>query len=223
MKSLAISPSFFAVFVASTVLAAEPPGPITPTQRMDLFNGKDFSGWTFCLRSNAPPADTFAVSNGLMHCTGQPFGYVRTDRSFRDYRLTVEWRFVKIGPRADNSGVFVHVQPPDRVWPPCVENQGQYHHQGDFIFMGGATFKGTNGPRHGWVAMQGQPNERAAGEWNTYEIICRGDRVKSYVNGQLMNQVEGCNASSGAIAMQSEGGEWELRKMYIEPLPPNDP
>jgi hypothetical protein len=221
MKNFAILTSLFAALAGATVLAAELPEPITPAARIDLFNGKDFSGWTFCLRSNAPPAETFAVSNGLMHCTGQPFGYVRTDKSFRDYKLTVEWRFVKVAPRADNSGVFVHVRPPDQVWPHCIENQGQYQHQGDFIFMGGAMFKGTNGLRQGQIRMQGQSNGRPAGEWNTYEIICRGDTVKNYVNGKLLNQVEGCNASSGTIAMQSEGGEWELRKIYIEPLPPD--
>ncbi len=219
MKPTAILSTLFTALAASSVPAADLPGPITPTERMDLFNGKDFSGWTFCLRSNAPPAETFAVSNGLMHCTGQPFGYVRTDKSFRDYKLTVEWRFVKVAPRADNSGVFVHVQPPDQVWPHCIENQGQYQHQGDFIFMGGAMFKGTNGLRQGMIRMQGQPNEKPAGEWNIYEVICRGDTVRNYVNGKLMNQVEGGNSSSGAIAMQSEGGEWELRKIYVEPLP----
>ncbi len=38
-----------------------------------------------------------------------------------------------------------------------------------------------------------------------------------------MNQVAGANPTSGAIAMQSEGGEWELRKIYVEPLPPGNP
>jgi hypothetical protein len=219
MKHFTFPICLFFVLTSSAILAAELPAPIAPTGRMDLFNGKDFSGWTFCLRSNAPPADTFTVSNGLMHCTGQPFGYVRTDQRFRDYKLTVEWRFVKIAPRADNSGVFVHVHPPDQVWPHCIENQGQYHHQGDFIFMGGATFTGTNGPKQGMIKMKGQLNENAAGEWNIYEVVCRGDTVKNYVNGRLMNEIESCSASSGAIAMQSEGGEWEARKIYVEPLP----
>jgi hypothetical protein len=219
MKHFTFLSCLFFVLTASAILATELPAPIAPAGRMDLFNGKDFSGWTFCLRSNAPPADTFTVSNGLMHCTGQPFGYVRTDQSFRDYKLTVEWRFVKIAPRADNSGVFVHVHPPDQVWPHCIENQGQYHHEGDFIFMGGATFTGTNGPKQGMIKMKGQLNENATGEWNIYEVVCRGDTVKNYVNGRLMNEVEGCSASSGAIAMQSEGGEWELRNICVEPLP----
>jgi hypothetical protein len=210
-------------FAAPAVFAADLPTLVAPTERIDLFNGKDFSGWTFCLRSNAPPADTFTVSNGLMHCMGQPFGYVRTDQSFHDYKLTVEWRYVKIAPRADNSGVFVHLQPPDRVWPHCIENQGQYHHQGDFVFLGGAMFQGTNSLKSGLVRMQSEQNEKAPGEWNTYEIICRGATVENYVNGKMMNQVKGGNSSSGAIAMQSEGGEWELRKIYVEPLPPKGP
>ena len=149
-------------------LAADLPAPITPTEKMELFNGKDFSGWTFCLRSNAEPAKTFSVTNGMMHCTGQPFGYARTYKSFRDYRLTVEWRFVKIAPRADNSGVFVHVQTPDAVWPRVVENQGQFHHQGDVVLMGGATSKGNEGPQMHFIKSQQQQNEKEAGEWNTY-------------------------------------------------------
>ena len=223
MKNPTCSVPLFAVLVAASVFAAEPDGPVAPTGRIDLFNGQDLSGWTVCLKGDAPAAATFAVTNGLMHCTGQPFGYIRTDRSFRDYKLTVEWRFVRIAEHADNSGVFVHLQPPDHVWPRCIENQGQYHQQGALIFLGGATFKGTNGPAKGMIKMQGTPNEKPAGEWNTYEIVCRGDTVKNYVNGRLLNVAHGCNPAAGALAMQSEGGEWELRRIYVEPLPSADP
>ena len=219
MKPFTIAACLLFILAASAVSAAELPAPVSPTERVDLFNGKDFSGWTICLRSNAPPADTFAVSNGLMHCTGQPYGYARTDKSFRDYKLTVEWRFVKIAPRADNTGVFVHVQLPDKVFPFCIENQGQHQHLGDFIFQGGAMFQGTNGMKQGQIRMKAPQNEKPVGEWNTYEIFCRGDTVTNYVNGTLMNGVSGCNASSGTIAMQAEGGEWEARKIFIEPLP----
>ena len=207
-----------AAALALNSLAADLPAPITPPARIDLFNGKDFSGWTFCLRSNAEPANTFTVTNGLMHCTGQPNGYARTDQSYRDYKLTVEWRFVKVAPRADNSGVFVHLHTPDAVWPEEIENQGQYHHQGDIILTGGVTDPAHKGPQLHFLNMHTSQNENPAGEWNTYEISCRGDTVTNYVNGKLMNGVAGLNVNSGAIAMQSEGGEWELRKIFIEPL-----
>src|SRR5262245_36624172 len=200
--------------------AEEAPAAAAPTKRVELFNGKDFSGWTFFLTSNAPPAATFSVTNGLMHCAGQPFGYVRTEKNYRDYKLTVEWRFVKPAPRADNSGVFVHLQPPDQVWPKCVESQGQYQHQGDFILLGGATATGHDTPQTRSIRSKEPQNEKPGGEWNTYEIVCSGDTVKAYVNGKLMNEATGCSVSAGAIAIQSEGGEWEARKVLLEPAKP---
>jgi hypothetical protein len=207
-----------ALGLAATTLAADLPAPVAPTERVELFNGKDFSGWTFCFSNNVDPAMTFTVTNGVMHCTGQPFSYVRTEKSFRDYKLTVEWRFVKPVPRADNSGVFVHVQTPDKVFPMCYENQGQFHHQGDIILMGGAKSEKHQGNGIQSERMKQPQNENAGGEWNTYEVICKGDTITNFVNGKEMNHVEGCNLNSGAIALQSEGGEWEARKVFIEPL-----
>jgi hypothetical protein len=207
-----------AIGTAEHASAADLPAPVSPTERMDLFNGKDFTGWTFCFSNNVEPAMTFTVTNGVIHCTGQPFSYVRTDKSFRDYKLTVEWRFVKTAPRADNTGVFVHVQTPDKVFPMCYENQGQFHHHGDIILMGGAKSATHQGNGIQSERMKQPQNENAAGEWNTYEVVCKGDTITNYVNGKQMNQVAGCNLSSGAIALQSEGGEWEARKVFIEPL-----
>ena len=198
--------------------AAEPPAAAAPTERIELFNGKDFTGWTFCLRSNAEPAKTFSVTNGLIHCTGQPFGYMRTEKSFKDYHLTVEWRFVKVASGADNSGVFVHIQPPDQVWPKCIENQGQYQHQGDLVLMSGATCKARDTVQTRSVRATQAQNEKPAGEWNTYEVVCSGATLKNYVNGKLMNEVTECSISSGAIGLQSEGGDLEVRKVTLEPL-----
>jgi len=209
---------FLALAIVPNTFAAETPAAVAPTERIELFNGKDFSGWTFCLRSNTEPALTFTVTNGLMHCTGQPFGYTRTEKDFRDYKLTVEWRFVKPAPRADNSGVFVHVQKPDAVWPKCIELQGQFKNQGNLILMGGATCKDHETPQTRSVRMLQPQNENPGGEWNTYEAVCSGDTLKVYVNGKLMNDVTGCSVTSGAIAIQSEGAEWEARKVFIEPI-----
>lgn len=195
----------------------------TPTNHTELFNGRDFAGWTFCMRSNATPAMTWSVTNGVIHCTGQPYGYVRTEKSFRDYQLTVIWRFVKIAPHADNSGVFVHIQLPDKVFPECVECQGQFQHQGDFILSGGTSVDGhpNNGKKSVFIPQIGPPNENLAGEWNTNRVFCRGNTVELFVNGRTMNKITGCNLSSGFIGIQSEGGEIEVRKVQLEPLPPS--
>jgi hypothetical protein len=204
------------IFLATNGLAQETP--ITPTSRIDLFNGKDFTGWTFSMRSNAAPTDTWTVTNGVIHCTGRPPGYARTEKSYRNYRLTAEWRFVKIASKADNSGIFVHINPPDKVWPACVEVQGAHGKHGDLRMNGGATAKGHETAETKNADTQAPSNEKPPGEWNTFEVECSGDAMKLWTNGKLMNEITGCSASSGAIGIQSEGGEIEVRKMFLEPV-----
>jgi hypothetical protein len=203
---------------AATGLAENTAAAIVPAGRIDLFDGKDFAGWTFTLRSNAEPAKTWTVTNGVIHCTGRPFGYARTEKSYRDYKLTVEWRFVKIAPKADNSGIFLHINPPDKVWPACIEVQGQHGHQGDLRMNGGATAQGHETRATVNADAQGPSNEKPAGDWNTFVVECSGDAIKLWTNGEFRNEITGCSASSGAIGIQSEGGDIEVRKMFIEPL-----
>lgn len=188
---------------------------------IDLFNGRDFSGWTFCMMNHADPKQTWSVENGVIHCTGQPHGYLRTEKTYHDYQLTVVWRFVKVAPRADNSGVFVHIQPPDAVFPECVECQGQYQHQGDFILAHGASADGypADLKKATFIRQNGPPNEKPVGDWNTDQILCRGGTVELFVNGKKMNEITDCNLTSGYIGIQSEGGEIEVRKVLLKPLP----
>ena len=214
MKSILLA----VLFAAAPGFAAEV---ITPASRTDLFNGRDLSGFTFCIKDNADPLKTWSVANGVIHCTGKPVGYLRTTQSYRDYSVTVEWRFVKIAPKADNSGVLVHIQPPDNVWPQCVQNQGKSGRQGDLFVMAGAECKehlamgkDANTP----VPLRGEPNEKAIGEWNTNVTVCAGNSVKAIINGKLLNEITECTLTSGGIGVQSEGGDIEIRKLYIEPL-----
>jgi hypothetical protein len=192
---------------------------ITPASRLDLFNGRDFTGWTFCMRSNAEPALAWSVTNGVIHCTGKPAGYLRTAQAYHNYALTVEWRFVKVAPKADNTGILVHLQQPDQVWPVCVQVQGKHDNQGDLIFMAGAEAKEHRGKDANTpVPKNGPANEKPAGDWNTVKTVCAGDAVKAYVNGRLMNEATECTVTAGAIGFQSEGGEFEIRKVFLEPL-----
>jgi hypothetical protein len=45
---------------------------------------------------------------------------MRTEKSYSDYKLHVEWRWPG---EATNSGVFVHGQEPDAIWLKCIECQ----------------------------------------------------------------------------------------------------
>lgn len=202
--------------------ADEAAKPTVPTGRTELFNGKDFTGWKFVMRGNTEPSKTWAVTNGVIHCTGQPYGYARTEKTYANYKLTAEWRFVTVAPKADNSGIFVNITPPDKVWPACVEAQGQHHRQGDLHMNGGATAKGHETADTKNADAQSPSNEKPVGEWNTFVIECSGDSVKLWTNGKWMNEVTGSSVTSGAIGIQSEGGEIEVRKIFVEPLSDRD-
>jgi len=58
------------------------------------------------------------------------------------------------------------------------------------------------------------------GEWNTCELICGGNSVKVYVNGKLMNETTESTVTLGKIGFQCEGAQFEVRKVFIEPLKP---
>jgi len=192
---------------------------ITPVNHIELFNSRDFTGWTFCMKGNADPMRTWSVTNGVIHCTGKPIGYLRTARAYSNFVVTVEWRFVKIAPKADNSGVLVHMQLPDKVWPMCIQNQGKSGRQGDLFVMAGAECKEHRGmDANTPVLLRGPANEKPVGEWNTSVTVCAGNDVKAIINGRFMNEITECTISSGFIGIQSEGGDIEIRKMFLEPL-----
>ncbi len=193
---------------------------VTPTGHVELFNGRDFSGWTFCMKGDADPRATWSVTNGVIHCTGKPTGYIRSVGAYQDYVLTVEWRFRKVAPKADNTGVLVHMQLPDKVWPACVQVQGKHTRQGDLFLMAGAESKEHRGmDANTPLPLRGGANEHPIGEWDTVRTVCAGGTVTAYVNERLMNETTECTVTNGFIGIQSEGGEIEIRKMALDPLP----
>jgi hypothetical protein len=201
---------------AATCSAQDAAKAITPASHIELFNGKDFTGWTFFMRTNADPKKTWSIENGLIKCTGKPTGYMRTIENYRDYKVTVEWRFIKAG----NTGVTVHMQEPDKVWPATIECQGMHDNQGDFWMQGGATCKDHTTAETRRSKMPELSNEKPVGEWNTFVVECSGNTVKILVNDKLMNTATECSLSSGHIGLQSEGADLEIRKVALDPLAP---
>jgi 3-keto-disaccharide hydrolase len=212
-----------------------------------LFNGKDLTGWKTFLDprvKDADPAKVWTIQNGEIHCAGKPFGYLLTDKEYGDYVLRVQWRFPE---KPGNSGVFVHVTGPDKIWPHGVECQLQSGQAGDFWLVGdrGQEFKLTvdkdrqdpNQARHylrlgdSWKKLDGKDNrgrekyeavrqqvEKPVGEWNQYEITCTGDTIKVVVNGHHVNTGTHAEASKGHILLQSEGAPIVFRNIEIVPL-----
>ena len=179
-----------------------------------LFNGKDLTGWTFRVQadSTATAEDVFGAKDGVITIAGQPFGYMITEQSFENYKLHLEWRWPG---EPSNSGIFLHAEPIDAVWPRCAEVNLMAGRAGDMIASGGSAFEELTEGR--WLRSTKDSAEKPAGEWNTAEIICKGNFIQAYVNGVLMNEAH-FDRSAGPIALQSEGGPLEIRNVFITPL-----
>ena len=178
-----------------------------------LFNGRDLNNWVFALENNSVlTTDVYKINkDGNILIEGKPFGYMRTEQKYGDYKLHVEWRWVGEG---SNSGIFQRVQDPDNVWPEAIEYQLCSGKAGDYVMLGGAKISEVECVGDFPVKERAADAENPVGEWNTAEIICQGKTITSYVNGKLLNKCTG-EHTDGYIALQSEGGPIEFRNIYI--------
>jgi len=63
-------------------------------QEIQLFNGRDLSGWeSFLVEDDARMEDVWSVQDGLLVATGEPQGYLYTTGDYESYTLVVEWRW----------------------------------------------------------------------------------------------------------------------------------
>jgi hypothetical protein len=184
-----------------------------------LFNGRDLSGWDIWVEdASAKPEETWAVVNGILRTTGKPNGYLKTRQAYRNYRLVVEWRWPE---NPGNSGILMHINGPDKVWPYCVEAQLYSGSAGDFWFMSGAkgrTEPGRVNPERDNNSRKIVAAENPAGEWNRYEIIALEGSIVLEVNGRLVNWALEAEPAEGLIGFQSEGAPIEFRKIELTPI-----
>ena len=178
-----------------------------------LFNGKDLSGWKAVLKSaegETFDGETFSVRDSVLHVTGKPFGYLRTEKKYSDYRLHLEWRWA--GAEAVDGGVFNRLQDGDKVWPLGVQLQMTPKDMG--VLMGGIKIEGLEGPFYKKDRLVEENAELPVGEWNEMEFLCKGGSIKVWLNGILVNEAV-CDALDGYIAIQSEGGPMDFRNIFL--------
>lgn len=201
-------------------------------ERVELFNGKDLSGWTSVVdhevtggyKTDEP---TWFVKDGTILTTGTPFGYLRTKRGdFADFRLHVEYRWWRKTEKP-NSGVFVRLSAEHGTFlPTCLENQLCRGAMGDVLGLAGLRFAGFEprspfDPAHALSGITKAPRkgadvEKPFGEWNVLEVEVKGDTLVNRVNGVELNRLTGITVPKGAIALQSEGGAVQFRNVWVE-------
>lgn len=133
---------FLPVFLLTTPVRSQEEG--EGSKWIQLFNGKDLTGWTPKIRYQEfgkDPRKTFRVEEGVIKVGyenyeefGETFGHLFYKTPFSKYRLRVEYRFLgdqlKGGPgwAFRNSGLMLHGQDPkemtaDQDFPNSIEVQ----------------------------------------------------------------------------------------------------
>jgi len=219
---MAMKRATFCLFFALAPLACA-------QQWISLFNGKDFTGWTFHLRQpkdgkKVDPKDVWSVADGYVRCIGKPNGYMATEKEYGDYVLKVKWRF-PADSKGGNSGVLLHVQD-YKYWPTSVEAQLQSDRAGDFWLIYPPDVKLDVDPkrqdpkqaRHYFRLETKDPVEKPFGEWNQYEITCHDGDIRLAVNGTFVNEGKSGSLKKGRIALQSEGAPIEFKDIEIKEM-----
>ena len=195
--------------------------PIRPKGKVQLYNGKDLEGWIKVITAepDSSPDRTWQIVDGNIRCLGRPMGYLATQRSYTDYKLTVEYRWWQEND-AMNSGVFVNKTGPDNFFlPKAIEAQLKSGSAGDFVLLSKASVNGIKNSGVMSVKKLTESSEKPIGEWNCVEVTVRGRTIDVYINGVHQNHGENATAGAGQICLQSEGGAVEFRNVFIEPLP----
>jgi mono/diheme cytochrome c family protein len=189
-----------------------------------LFNGRDFSGLKFLIGANCTPkptgcgktdpAPTFRIENGTIICSGKPYGYMYTDKTYLNFTLRLDYRFPPYpGMRSDddfygNSGYLLFINKL-QVWPPYIEIQGGH--------FGMLSVTVTGSPAQFTVDAEARRRAlRPVGAWNSVEIVSEKGQVKSSLNGVLVSTVTQHSYPAGYIGFQSEGSEIHWRNLRIK-------
>lgn len=129
--------------------------PLAPKEVTPLFNGKNLDGLTTWLKDSKrdDPKKVFRVTDGQLHITGDGFGYIATEKAYKDYRVVIEYKWGKKtdgGKHVRNAGLLLNAIGPDGgangTWMSCVECQLAQGCCGDLIVIRGKDAQGAAVP-----------------------------------------------------------------------------
>ncbi|HJV77336.1 MAG TPA: DUF1080 domain-containing protein, partial [Paludibacter sp.] len=183
------------------------------SQKQSFFSQSDTINWIYIIKDKGVNASqVFKMDKGILKITGVSNGYLRTKRSYSNCEINLEWRWTQT---LGNSGVLVHIQPKDTIWPVCYQVQQKADAAGDIICMNGLWAKECTDKVKSTVAKMQPSNEKPLGEWNSMKIICLNKTIKVYVNGVLQNNISEVTATKGFIGFQNEGKPLEFKNLSI--------
>ncbi|HXU38381.1 MAG TPA: DUF1080 domain-containing protein [Blastocatellia bacterium] len=156
---------------------------------IDLFNGKDMTGWRMAGKGSFTVEDRALQTHsgmGMLWYEG---------RKFANFTLRVEW---KVSDHCNNSGIFVRF--PEKSDDPWFAVNNGYEIQIDDCDKKGLMFQtGSIYSFHPATKVASKP----AGEWNVYEITVVGQHYSIVLNGEKVNEFDGKRGIEGYVGLQN--------------------
>lgn len=198
-----------------------------------LFNGKNLDGWkglvenpiarskmsTKELKEAQKKADElmkrdWIVENGELVYIGNGWDNICTQNNYADFELLVDWRLDPNGKEPD-AGVYLRGAPQVQIWDIRRTNVGAQVGSGGLY----------NNQKYRSTPTSVEDNK--LGEWNTFRIVMRGDKVSVWLNG--VNVVDNIVLEnywdrklpifpSDQIEMQAHGCRCYFRNIYVKEL-----
>ena len=162
-----------------------------------LFNGTSLDGWNPIGNAN------WELVDGAVQAD-MGSGFLVTDRPYSDFELTLEFWV----DEPANSGIFIRCADPTTVTDRNSYEVNIYDTRADQSY------------RTGGIVHIASPTSviNAGGQWNTYEITARGERLRVTLNGTEGVDVEDSQFASGPIALQYGAGVVKFRNVRLRTL-----
>ncbi len=195
--------SAVAFLLAGVLVLPAQQRPKAPGERwVELFNGKDLSGWV------PVGNEKWTVEDGAIHGQGvtKQYGYLRTDKEYQNFHL-----FLRFKTEADgNSGVYFHT----KFKPGTVDVSEGRQFEIDRVL--GHHSCGVYGDNAGWKAWPAPEYEGLLRptDWNDMLLKVEDNRYECWLNGIKMLDFTDPKQGSkdGWIALQlHSGGEGNMR------------
>ena len=175
-------------------------------QGVSFFNGKDLAGWEGDLT-------VWSVEDGEIvgHGPVKKNQFLWSTIPVGDFRLIID---VKLTPDANNSGIQFR------------SKRGKDNHAVGYQADVGRGVWGKLYHEHGRKMLWGKPGDQHVkpGEWNTYEILAVGGRIRTAINGMTCVDFEDPTPDlKGLVALQVHSGRKKLevrfRNLQLEHRP----
>lgn len=182
--------------------------------------GPDLKGWTrlpVAPKGTLKPESQWSLdpSTAVLTCRGDGgHDWLRWDKEMADFVYHVEWKFAPLpgGKKGYNSGLYVRNSADAKVW-----HQAQMG-GGPDAFLFAETLVDGKPKRVNFSKQQADKRVRPPGEWNTFELTCKGRDVALWVNGSVVNEWRDCEVPRGFVGLEAEGYRIEFRNVKLRPL-----